>query len=416
MALYEGNPVFANGITLPDDGVPPQAGEINPGLEGCWDAALWLKREISRAFSRFSAKNFVNSNYTLALQVNPTDIPSADTKPTALAASSEWFYLALRDGTAPDSVSVVRTRDGFGWGIRASVALTVASNREYGAIAAKSADALGATEWLVLAHSARGSGGAGQRIDVVSPAGVVNTGTRGALSNSCNYAAAAFVGERVYAFGATTTFDGVAVGANAARVVSASVAGSCLDWATPSGGVLSGNLALATGWRVAVNGTIAVATVPQSDDYVRVDSVTNTVTQLTLPSTDGDITNSNPVVWGGKFWLAKVKVGVGTYIYSSPDGYSWEVASALPGVFIAALAAEQSILVAFESFNPIAKTGDGSYQTIDGVAWDRTALSTQLIATAQVASTASRSAVLRFVDVPYLNMPSNLRVSLGGLL
>lgn len=421
MAIYDGQPIFANGITLADDGVPPQAGEINPGVEACWDAALWLKRELSRAFSRFSAKNFLNSNFAAATKTNPSDLPNALTKILALAASDYYFYITVRDGDSPDFSTFVRTRDGIGWGVRASVSLPIANNREHAAIAARPSATTDVQEWIIAGHSARGSGGAGQRIDVVNPAGTVNTATRGALSALTNYSAACFAGDRAYMFGAQPTFDGVAVPGNSGRVVSATLAGNFLDWANATGGILGGTLQSAAFWRCAVLGNIVVAVCGSgsgaTDEYVRVDATTNVVTQPTLPNVGSDQLNTNVVVWNGKFWVGKIDLltGTGTNLYSSTDGAQWVLESTVPGI-IAMLVAEQSTLLAFENFNPIASTGDGSFQTVDGITWERTALSTMLITTARTASTKLRSAFLRFPDYSYAQLPANLRISLGGLL
>lgn len=419
MTTYVGEPVLATSITLLDDGFPPVAGEMNPGIAATWDGVLWLNRELSRAFSRFSAKNFISANFAASTKINP-DVPNGMTKALALAASNEFFYLVVRDGDTPDVSSFVRTRDGVGWGVRGTISLPLASNREHAALAARPSAVSGQQEWIIAGHAARGSGGAGQRIDVISPTGLVNTATRSALSALTNYSAACFAGDRAYMFGAQPTFDGVAVPGNSGRVVSATLAGGFLDWANATGGVLGSALQSATAWRCAVKGDIVVAVSGYgsgaTDEYVRVDATTNVVAQPTLPSTASDQVNTNVVVWAGKFWIAKVNVADGTNIYSSIDGYQWVLESSLPGFFISMLVAEQSTLLAFENFSPLTGTGDGSFQTVDGVAWERTALSTMLISTARTASTALRSAFLRFPDYSYAELPANFRVSLGGLL
>lgn len=414
MSSYEGTPQRATAISLADDGSRPNAGSINSGIVANRNYILWLDREMGRVFSRFSARNFVASDFSQIAEVaqpSPATPPDPNAYVTALCSNSEFFYVAVRlpSVAAGNTTYIAKTRDGIGWQIQRDISAPLANNLHHRALAVRS------DGWVVAGMGSSVLGGAGQRIDVVNQLNTVNTNPRAGLSSATNYTAACFIADRCYCFGGTEYGAGlynVDPGASA-RVVSASQAGSFLDWATPTGGALGGNLVAAQAWRVATKGTIAVAVTPGVSEVVRVDGVTNSITQPSVPGV-GTIT-SNVVSWAGKFWIAKAEETGAATIFSSDDGSNWNYVSSLP-VFAAVrmLVAEQQTLLAFEASEGGLFTG--SHSSIDGVEWVRTALSTRLDALPLVASTESRSAFLRVQFKSYSSSPSNLRFSLGGLL
>lgn len=415
---YAGIPTYPELFQLADDGVPPNASEVNVGLEALADRTAWLRREMGRAFSRFSARNFVSCRFSAATEVlggvEPV-VPEADARAAGFAADSEYFYLALRfPGTSADLTYVVKTRDGLGWSSVATLASVGANLREYAALASRG------DGWFIAGMSTILAGGAGQRIDVVNPIGAKNVAVRTSLLNATNYSAAEFAADRAYCFGGLATMNNGNEPGNSARVVSASLAGEFVDWGNPTGGAIGGALSSARRWRTAVLGSLIVATCPESSssEIVRVDASTNTVTQPTIAG--AGVVASNPVVWGGRFWIAKYDAaspGSAASFYSSADGANWAYESTLTGrgdLFITMLLAEQQTLLAFEASGGGIYTG--SYASVDGAVWERTALSTRLDGLQMCASTAHRSAFFRQQWERYGVLPNNMRISLGGLL
>lgn len=411
---YEGTPTWPNSYALADDGSKPTASEVNVALEALGDRTAWLRREISLAFSRFSAKNFASSNFANGAKIGSVAVPHGSTKANGFTANAHEFLLALVDGADLDTTILVATRDGIGWRLVKNISNPAANARVHSAIAYRD------DGWVVAAMSGASSGGTGQRIEVVSPGGALDVNLRAGLSALTNYDATIFVGNRCYAFGVAHAFDGTAVPANSARIVSASLGGSFVDWTTPPGGGVSGPLAAAFYWYPCALGSVAIATCNDAsggtNTYAFIDSVSNVVTQPEFPD-PSTVPISNPVVWAGKFWVVKCNVGVGdSHLYSSSDGLAWVHESTIPAAIITQLVAEQATLCAFELFNPIAGVGTGSFATTDGMTWERTALSTNLLPQTISCSTTARSAFLRSRGVEYAAFPGNLRVSAGGML
>lgn len=413
MSSYTGTPQRANTITLADDGSPPQAASINPGIEANRDFCLWLEQTMAQSFARFSMKNFAPSNFGAAVDAQYA------TTATAIGACTELFILSLRNTTNYDEVSLATTRDGMGWRVRKTITMPHADNREYGALAIRD------DGWVIAGMAGKDDSAANQgtRIDVLNPSGTLNTTAR-TVSSTTNYKQACFMPNgRAYCFGNGSPLTGGAVlVSGTTRVVTATEGGSFLDWTTPPGGAaFTGSMAEGGDLFVAQLGNVAIACrgIGASDDgYIHVDGAANIVSQLTMPA-GASYASCNFTVWQNKFWCFK-STGIpaaGVEIYSSLDGVSWTLVTTLANViggavnavaeggalmFLSGIAAGQPVdaLVAHVSF--------------DGSTWQRLPV-TGSSASKCVASTAFRSALLASRSDTYAARPNNLRISLGGL-
>lgn len=414
MSSYAGTPQRSNSISLADDGSPPQAGSINPGIVANRDHILWIEQAMAQGFAKFSAKNFVPSDMSAAVAGGG----GSSAQITALAANPEHFVAAVRSGLDLDQVHIVLTRDGFGWSSRRVLSMPAAASREVGALAMR------ADGWIVAALSGKNasSGNQGAELWVINPTNVLNNATRG-VSTATNYKAAAFVGDRCYAIGTATGIDssGGAIPGGTTRVVTASEAGLFVDWTTPvGGGGFIGGPGGAGNWHAAALGSKCIfhQGLNASDaGYVLCDATTNTVAQFTFPGSGFYLC---PVVaWNGRFWSFETigANGPTVNVYASTDGVSWGLTStiSIPGGAGGITLAEAGALVLFSAVPGGSVAGARTaYASFDGITFD--ALPVSYGGGAQVfASTAQRSAILLSRTALYEQNRTNLRISLGGL-
>ena len=414
MSEYIGTPQRPDSITLADDSSPPQAGEINPGIEANRDFILWLEQKMGQSFSKFSARNFVPASFISALANGSTQA-----KCTAINANNDVFCAALRSANvSPDSQIIVTTRDGFGWqNIGVAGNLDVVDNREVGALAFRS------DGYLILACSA-GEGpspvGQGQRIYVSGPDGVFDYVLRAGLSNNTSYRGACFVGDRAYAFGCTRSMFTTPIAGASTRVVTSTFAGGFKDWTTaPGGSSFTGGNADSRVWKPCVgsNGIVLATQGLASTDgrYIRVDANTNQVVEGNLPLSDGQWCNF--VWWKNRFWAFQTPDVFTSLVklYSSVDGLTWEFVTDIESPIAYNAFAEGECMGLLSGVIP----GPGAYKqrtlyiTFDGITWTAMPVSAST-AFSHIVSTRDRTMALSTISMtPPTDV--NMRVSLGGL-
>lgn len=420
-SLYTPAPSKLVGITRPSDGDNLTASSVNPALEDLADGCAWLEREIRLQVSKLSARNFLASDYSKAARdpFSTTDEASfAFTSIHGLGADADSFWCTIRDTVLDlDTSYLVKTRDGISW--RRKAVIPLAATLQHRAIASRG------DGWIALGCASMATS-SGQNIDIINPAGVLSQTARSFLGTFTNWRCGVFAGTRCFMFGGRQALNGAMPGGNYARVGSASLAGSFLDWDEPTGGILGGELVDVNDWvccTKVVAGTPIVLAVPRSSyskaSYLYVNATANTVTQqaFTSPSTDEP---AGVVAWKDRFWMARSGAGGGTDVFTrlfvSDDGIAWTLASTVPGFYASALIAEGSALVLFEYFNSADyPNATRSFTSTDGVTWEQTGLSSLYDFATVVASTGKRSAIMRRPQTRWVTEHDNLRVSLGGL-
>ena len=415
MSEYIGTPQRVDSITVADDSSPPQAGEINPGIEANRDQILWLEQKMGQSFAKFSARNFVPSDYSTAISGR------SDARATALSATEDAFLIAQRNFSEENTVRICISRDGFGWALYISSAAPLAEAREIGAIAADRSVSPG---YLILGWSGTlgTSSGQGQRIDVHGPDGP-NTALRAGLFSATNYKAGCVLGSRAYLFGGVAGANGSPQAGAQPRVVTATRAGNFLDWTTaPGGTVFTGSNDFARNWVIAHGNGIVLAFVGNENTlplktYIRVDEVNNLVENIELPGTG--LCNCNAVFWKGKFW-AFVSEGfdlANVQIFSSANGRSWDLVATTTALGGAGAAFAEGDVIGFFTGRSTADQLDlqSLMVSFDGVEWSKMPVSCAQY-TAAIVSTNYRTAVLRDRIASQKDKTDNLRISLGGLL
>lgn len=405
---YPGSPIRYDSIQIADDASQPSAGEINPGIVANRNHILWLEMMQNRAFSSFSGRNFAPSDFRYAAQVPLTAVPAVGpVRMHGIGANTGYFFAALRDANiGVNSSFICATRDGAEWTRYSTLTLSQASGLQHSAVAVSE------DGWVVLG-CAHDTGNAGQRIDVVSPAHIVDQATRATLGSLTNWRAAVFTANRAYVFGGRSALDD-STGSNYARVASATKASGLTDWAHPTGGTLATALMGANSWAVATDGVrrvVAFATGGLFSSCLSVDELTNVVSEVPFPMHFV----RGVAYWRGLFWCSVYEPDLGdpARIYSSVDGITWSYRSTVGDV------SQSGLVVVGDSMMSFDADGDvkGAWVTFDGDVWSSGSVTMSATpGRSIVAKTGSRTAVLTRPGINHLIDPSALRISLGGLL
>lgn len=433
MGTYLGQPQKATSITVADDGTPPQAGQINPALEACWDGVLYVDAKIDTQIPALALTVQQQMGIQAASNFLPADVSRVTATPdpwvNCIAASATRFVASMEQlelGVCQVAVSL----DGQGWVVIDQ--FTTAPGPSPRAIGILDYPLGTVNDCYIVVGGAYpdSTDQPGKSIKVLRPgAAGFSAATTTALAANTNYGACVFAGSRCYLFGGCVDFTGGAkVAGHEARIVSAQASDNYLIWNTATNGLFPGGNELQTvdRWDVATLGTVVVG-MPidffSKSTYVVVNATTNTVTTATFPAGAGR--NAGLTVWRGKFWHTRHRDGTASNtldVYSSTDGVTWTLETTLLAVAGRALVTVGDMLVAIARPSPILggniTSPVGAFYTLDGDTWSSlpTSFYVDNLACHTACSTGSRAAFLTKAGVRWSQSRGNLRVSMGGIV